>query len=105
MRTLSLRSTSLAPALASRSDAGTLILNSCFKPSERVSVTCMASNLLLARPRHACVGTLSLIEPARGKTPQRRWFIGPLPPETLREEAALRQSVQTLKALGAGGGT
>ena len=42
-RTLSLRSTSLASALASRSDAGTLIWNSCFNPSARVSVTCMAS--------------------------------------------------------------
>jgi len=65
--TLSLRSTSLAPALASRSDAGTLILNSRFKPSERVSVTCMVSNLLLVRSRRACVGTLSLIDPARGE--------------------------------------
>src|SRR6476660_7255726 len=42
-RTLSLRSTRRASALASRSDAGTLIWNSCFNPSARVSVTCMAS--------------------------------------------------------------
>src|SRR5436190_13015249 len=42
-RTLSFRSTRRASALASRSDAGTLILNSCFNPSTRVSVTCMAS--------------------------------------------------------------
>src|SRR6476661_10852662 len=41
-RTLSLRSTRRASALASRSDAGTLIWNSCFNPSARVSVTCMA---------------------------------------------------------------
>src|SRR3954469_1099813 len=41
-RTLSFRSTRRASALASRSDAGTLIWNSCFNPSARVSVTCMA---------------------------------------------------------------
>src|SRR5437879_1209111 len=40
-------------------------MNSCLNPSERVSVTCMASNLLLVRSRHACVGTLSSIDPAR----------------------------------------
>ena len=52
--TLSLRSTSLAPALASRSDAGTLTLNSCFNPSARVSVTCMVSIFFrLRRARRA----------------------------------------------------
>src|SRR6266581_1129393 len=68
-RTLSLRSIRRASALASRSDAGTLIWNSCFNPSARVSVTCMASiffplgpakrrdivNLIDARVK-ACVG-------------------------------------------------
>src|SRR6266478_7360520 len=49
-RTLSLRSTRRASALASRSEAGTLILNSCFNPSARVSVTCMASIFFRFRP-------------------------------------------------------
>src|SRR6201991_2813196 len=54
-RTLSFRSTRRASALASRSDAGTLIWNSCFNPSTRVSVTCMASIFFLGparRPGH-----------------------------------------------------
>src|SRR3954452_20648690 len=49
-RTLSFRSTRRASALASRSDAGTLIWNSCFNPSARVSVTCMASIFFRCRP-------------------------------------------------------
>ena len=57
--TLSLRSTSLASALASRSDAGTLIWNSCFKPSARVSVTCMASIFFPLGPASAA-RTLSI---------------------------------------------
>src|SRR3954447_17131257 len=87
MRTLSLRSTSLAPALASRSDAGTLILNSRFKPSERVSVTCMVSNLLLVRSRRACVGTLSLIDPARGERLNAGGSSDRLPADNIRAGA------------------
>src|SRR5438034_7173779 len=96
-RTLSLRSTRRASALASRSDAGTLIWNSCFNPSATVSFTCMASiffplgpaqrpdivNLFDARQR-CCVGG-SVAHP-----------LAEHPPEI---------SSQTLTALGAGGGT
>src|SRR3954447_7474635 len=86
-RTLSLRSTRRASALASRSDAGTLIWNSCFNPSARVSVTCMASiffplgpakrrdtvNLVDAQPEPASVGSADPI--LQGKL--ALWEIGP----------------------------
>src|SRR5690242_14743600 len=52
MRTLSFISTRRASALASRSVAGTLTLNSCFSPSERVSVTCIVV-FFRVRPAHA----------------------------------------------------
>src|SRR4051794_14815327 len=82
--TLSLRSTSLASALASRSDAGTLILNSCFSPSARVSVTCMASIFfrfvgpdgpdmvnLSRRATEACAGGAADRNPQPGNRPSR----------------------------------
>src|SRR6266403_1736049 len=62
-RTLSLRSTRRASALASRSDAGTLIWNSCFNPSARVSVTCIASIFFSLGPAQAA--TLSIWSDAR----------------------------------------
>src|SRR5258707_7012671 len=58
-RTLYLSSTRRTSALASRSDAGTLIWNSCFNPSARVSVTCMASIFFRFRPALSA-GTFSI---------------------------------------------
>src|SRR5712675_3365838 len=74
-RTLSLRSTRRASALASRSDAGTLIWNSCFNPSARVSVTCMASIFF---PLWSGVKRRDIVNLVDAR-PQslRRWFGGP----------------------------
>src|SRR5450755_1249879 len=61
-RTLRLRSTRRASALASRSDAGTLIWNSCFNPSVRVSVTCMASIFFSAGPHLDGADIVNLVD-------------------------------------------
>src|SRR5438132_2101392 len=103
-RTLSLRSTRRASALASRSDAETLIWNSCFNPSVRVSVTCMASiffplgpaqrrdivNMVDARIKACVGGSADPILP------------GKLTPSQIGSSSIV---MQTLSALGAGGGT
>src|SRR6266852_9346745 len=74
-RTLSLRSTRRASALASRSDAGTLIWNSCFNPSARVSVICMALIFFpLCPAKRRDIVNLD----ARHQS-LRRWFGGPNP--------------------------
>src|SRR6266581_3892157 len=75
-RTLSLRSIRRASALASRSDAGTLIWNSCFNPSARVSVTCMASIFFQLGPAKRR-DIVNLID-ARLQS-LRRWFGVPNP--------------------------
>jgi hypothetical protein len=68
-----------------------VILNSCFNPSERVSVTCMASNLLLVRSQRLRAGTLSSIDPAReASAPCAGASSGPLPPENSVRKQALR---------------
>src|SRR5712671_2429032 len=74
-RTLSLSSTRRTSALASRSDAGTLIWNSCFNPSARVSVTCMASIFF---PLWSGVKRRDIVNLVDAR-PQslRRWFGGP----------------------------
>src|SRR6266516_583829 len=84
-RTLSLRSIRRASALASRSDAGTLIWNSCFNPSARVSVTCMASIYFPLGPANAATlsvwsthgvkacGGGSAAPILQGKLPLRKW--------------------------------
>src|SRR6202048_327811 len=74
-RTLSLSSTRRTSAFASRSDAGTLIWNSCFNPSTRVSVTCMASIFfsLSSGDRRRDIVNLVDARPQR----LRRWFGGP----------------------------
>src|ERR1700692_1565729 len=105
-RTLSLKWTSRASALASRSDAGTLIWNSCFNPSARVSVTCMASIFFPLSSGRNGANTVILIgaqrqslAPVVRRTQSFRGETYPLeadPPVIL---------VQTLSALGAGGGT
>src|SRR2546421_5752422 len=80
-RTLSLRSTRRASALASRSDAGTLIWNSCFNPSARVSVTCMASIFFPLGPaqRRDIVNMVVNMVDAQHQS-LRRWFGGPILP-------------------------
>src|SRR5665213_3822981 len=69
-RTLSLRSTRRASALASRSDAGTLIWNSCFNPSATVSFTCMASIFFplgpAETPGHCQSGRRPALKPESG---------------------------------------
>src|SRR5258705_6165835 len=104
-RTLSLRSTRRASALASRSDAGTLIWNSCFNPSARVSVTCMASIFFslgaaqrrdivnLVDARHQSLA--SVVRPTLALPAQL----------TPSEKGSSNIVMQTLSALGAGGGT
>src|SRR3954447_1378647 len=86
-RTLSFRSTRRASALASRSEAGTLIWNSCFNPSARVSVTCMASIFFRCRPAywhgHCQFGR-------RGPQSLRRLFGRP----HLRGALSLRKQIQ-----------
>src|SRR6185437_6781571 len=99
-RTLSLRSTSRASALASRSDAGTLTVNSCFNPSLRVSVTCMAFHLLLVWSGLNGRNMVHLVDAGRGA--RAGGSANPIPPGETGSRAIL---VQTLKALGAGGGT
>src|SRR5258708_18397319 len=59
-RTCPLRATKRASAFASRSDAGTLIWNSCFNPSVRVSVTCMASIFFRFSPAQTARTLVSL---------------------------------------------
>src|SRR3954453_5028519 len=76
-RTLSLRSTRRASALASRSDAGTLIWNSCFNPSASVSVTCMVDLLLLWSGRSAAHCQFDRRRPSR-----------PLPAGSVEQDAA-----------------
>src|SRR6476646_3059105 len=74
-RTLSLRSTRRASALASRSDAGTLIWNSCFNPSARVSVTCMASIFFPLGPAER----RDFVNLVDARQNLRRWFGEPNP--------------------------
>src|SRR5712671_5845436 len=74
-RTLSFRSTRRASALASRSDAGTLIWNSCFNPSARVSVTCMALIFFPLGPAKR----RDFVNLAGARQSLRRWFGGPHP--------------------------
>src|SRR5712671_3789514 len=74
-RTLSLRSTRRASALASRSDAETLIWNSCFNPSARVSVTCMALIFFPLGPAKR----RDFVNLAGARQSLRRWFGGPHP--------------------------
>src|ERR1700761_3066157 len=78
MRTLSFRSIRRASALASRSAAGTLIWNSCFNPSTRVSVTCMVSIFFRVRPWPSGLKTVSMYG-ARDLVSLRRWFGEPAP--------------------------
>ena len=66
----------MASALASRSDAGTLIWNSCFKPSARVSVTCMASIFFPLASGLRGADIVNLVG-ARLEN-LRRWFGGPI---------------------------
>src|SRR6266581_6601912 len=73
-RTLSLSSTRRTSALASRSDAGTLIWNSCFNPSTRVSVTCMASIFFPLGPSVKRRDIVNLVD---APWSLRRWFGGP----------------------------
>src|SRR5882762_4932767 len=102
-RTLSLRSTRRASAFASRSDAGTLIWNSCFNPSARVSVTCMASIFFplgpAKTPGHCQSGQRKASKPA-SVVRRTQSFRGDYPPETGPAVFVM----QTLSALGAGGG-
>src|ERR1035437_6021987 len=103
-RTLSLRSTRRASALASRSDAGTLIWNSCFNPSARVSGPAWRqSSSRLVRPKRPDI--VNLVD-ARPQS-LRQWFGGPNPSGryVLSETGPPAIVMQTLSALGAGGGT
>src|SRR6266853_371455 len=104
-RTLSLRSTRRASALASRSAAGTLIWNSCFNPSATVSFTCMASIFFpLSSGKTPAIYNLvthSLEAGAGGSA-------DPIlqGKQALSDDgSASNRHAQTLSALGAGGGT
>src|SRR6266478_10101504 len=101
-RTLSLRSTRRASALASRSDAGTLIWNSCFKPSARVSVTCIALIFFPLGPaqRRDVVNLVDARIKAGVGSAADPIFPGKLTPSEIGSSSIV---MQTLSALGAGG--
>src|SRR5216683_1395451 len=103
-RTLFLRLTRRASALASRSDAGTLIWNSFFKASVTVSVISMASIFFplgpAKTPGHCQSGQRKALKPA-SVVHRTQSFRGDLP---FRNSPAVIV-MQTLSALGAGGGT